>query len=180
MTAKDVLITRLKFAAIITVLLFALLAIGSAFPLGGEEAEELTKRLEEMGGENLELQIFLNNFLITMIGYIPFIGPCIMGYAIFHTGRYLGWISAQTGIPAILSIFFTVVTVYGVLEFMGYGLAAAESLTISYQILRARHLLRDEVKFLVIVVALSAALLLAAAFIEGALIHVLEQLSPGL
>ncbi|RLG00379.1 MAG: hypothetical protein DRN47_01635, partial [Candidatus Wolframiiraptor sp.] len=112
MTAKDVLITRLKFAAIITVLLFAILAIGSAFPLGDEEAEELAKRLEEMSGENLELQIFLNNFLITMIGYIPFIGPCIMGYVIFHTGRYLGWISAQTGIPAILSIFFTVVTVY--------------------------------------------------------------------
>ncbi|RLF99263.1 MAG: hypothetical protein DRN47_03950 [Candidatus Wolframiiraptor sp.] len=100
-----------------------------------------------------------------------------MGYVIFHTGRYLGWISAQTGIPAILSIFFTVVTVYGVLEFMGYGLATTESLTISYQILRARHLLRKEVKFLLIVVALSAALLLAAAFIEGALIHALERLS---
>ena len=172
--AKGILIARLKSAAIVTVLLFALLAAGSIFPLGSEEAEELTKKIQEMDGENLEMQIFLNNFLITAVGYIPFIGPCIVGYAIFHTGRYLGWLSAQTGIPAIFSIFFTVVTVYGVLELMGYGLATAESLTISYQILRARHLLKKEVKFLLIAVALSAALLLAAAFIEGALIHALE------
>ncbi|MCS7132338.1 MAG: stage II sporulation protein M [Nitrososphaeria archaeon] len=159
------------------ILLFSVFTMGSFFPMGREEAEELTKRLEEIIGENVEVQIFLNNFMIAVLGCIPFIGPCIMGYTIFNTGRYLGWISAQTGVPVIVSIFFTIIMVYGLLEFMGYGLATAESLTISYQILRARHLLKREVKFLLIALGLSAALLLAAAFVEGALIRVLEAFS---
>lgn len=174
---NSVLITRLKLAVVVTILLFCIFAVGSFLPLGNEEAEELTKRLEEIVGENLEIQIFLNNFLITVMGYIPFIGPCIMGYAIFNTGRYFGWISMKNGIPSIFLIAFMVITLYGLLEFLGYGLATTESITISYQIFRARRLLKGEIKFFLVMMALSAALLLVAALIEGALIHALEQFS---
>ena len=106
---------------------------------------------------------------------IPFAGPPIAGYIVFHTGRFLGWISAQSGIPLTFMILFSLLLIvlsgYGVLEFLGYGVMTAESLMISYYILKARQLLRRELRILLIATLISALLLALGAIIEAALIR---------
>lgn len=175
---KNTLTARLALAFIAVIILFGILWAGSCFPLESEEAETLSRSLGELMEGNLELRIFLNNFLVAIIGHIPFIGSGVMGYIIFYTGRYLGWLSAQIGIPPALLILFAIIAVYGILEFMGYGVAATESIIMTHRIVYARHALRKEIRFLLIMVFLSAVFLLAAALIEGTLIRALKTLSP--
>jgi hypothetical protein len=69
-----------------------------------------------------------------------------------------------------MMILIILLTGYGILELLGYGVAIAESITISHIILRRRWLLRGELKMLLIAIAISALLLAIAAVIEAALV----------
>ena len=184
MRAGRILIARIKLALLVTLILVGLLVAGALSPLGDEEGRAIEEELRKLGQDSLELEIFLNNFSVALLSAIPFLGPLIMGYVIFHTGRFLGWVLAQSGmppsfgIPLILLLIF--LTGYGILEFMGYGVLVAESVTISYYILRARQLLRRELKILLIIVLVSAALLALGAIIEATFIRSQEELIEGL
>lgn len=175
MRISRILVARMKLAFIITVIFLGLLMAGAFIPLGAEEGEALEKELEKLGENSLELGIFLNNFGVALLAAIPFAGPPIAGYIIFHTGRFLGWISVQSGIPLTFVIPFALLLIlfsgYGILEFLGYGVATAESLTISYYILKSRRLLKRELKILLITILISALLLALGAIIEAALIR---------
>jgi len=173
---SGLLLKRVKIAVIAAITLFVIFGLSSLMPLGAAEAEALTKELEGLMKGPLELRIFFNNFFITMLSYLPFIGPCVMGYVIFHTGRYVGWLAAQTGMPSIVIVAFSILTVYGVFEFLAYGLTVTESLTISYYIVKARRLLKREIKILLICIAITSLLLAIAAAIEASLTHLLEAL----
>ena len=178
------LIARIKLALPVTLLLVGLLVAGALSPLGDDEGRAIEEELRKLGRDSLELEIFLNNFSVALLSAIPFLGPLILGYVIFHTGRFLGWVLAQSGIPPSLGIPLTLLLIfltgYGIFEFMGYGILAAESLMISYYILRARQLLRRELKMLLIIVLISAALLALGAIIEAAFIRSQEELIEGL
>lgn len=177
MIPQKTLIRRMKFTAIVTIILFLLLSIGSMIPLEDNEAEKVTEQLNQLRGEHIELKIFLNNLVVSLLSYIPFAGPCILGYTIFHTGRYLGWISNQMGIPSLLVLSFTIVTVYGIFEFLGYGVATTESITLSYYLIRSRKLLKREIKILILSIAISMTLLLIGALIESSLIRAMEKIT---
>jgi len=170
---------RLKLAILISIVLMGLMLAGSLIPLGAEEGEKIREKLEKLGGEGLEQGIFLNNFTIALIALTPFLGPLIMGYVVFHTGRFLGWMGLELGMSPYHLIPFTLGTIiltgYGILEFLGYGIAVSESLTLSYYILRARTLLRSELKILLIVIGVIALFLFLGAVIEAALIKALES-----
>ena len=178
-----ILLERLKLTLLAAVILIGILLLGSLIPLGDEEGRLVQEELERLGERGLELGIFLNNFAIALLGLIPFLGPPILGYAVFHTGRFLGWLGVEHGMPPQLLIPFTlnliILTGYGILEFLGYGAAAAESLAISYYAIRSRRLLKRELRILPLIVGLIAGFLLAGAVIEAALIRSLESLAPG-
>lgn len=178
-----ILLERLKLTLLAALILIGILLLGSLIPLGDEEGRLVQEELERLGERGLELGIFLNNFMIALLGLIPFLGPPILGYAVFHTGRFLGWLGVEHGMPPQLLIPFTlnliILTGYGVLEFLGYGAAAAESLAISYYAIRSRRLLKRELRILPLIVGLIAGFLLAGAVIEAALIRSLESLAPG-
>jgi len=178
-----ILLERLKLTLLAAVILIGILLLGSLIPLGDEEGRLVQEELERLGERGLELGIFLNNFMIALLGLIPFLGPPILGYAVFHTGRFLGWLGVEHGMPPQLLIPFTlnliILTGYGILEFLGYGAAAAESLAISYYAIRSRRLLKRELRILPLIVGLIAGFLLAGAVIEAALIRSLESLAPG-
>ncbi|MCD6312827.1 MAG: stage II sporulation protein M [Thaumarchaeota archaeon] len=184
MRADRILIARIKLALLVTLVLIGLLMAGSLSPLGYEEGKAIEEELKKLGEDSLELEIFLNNFSVALLSAIPFLGPFIMGYVIFHTGRFLGWVLAQSGMPPSFGIPLTLLLIfltgYGILEFMGYGILVAESITISYYILRARRLLRRELKILLLIVLISAALLALGAIIEAAFIRSQEELLEGL
>ena len=180
---SGILLERLKLTLLAAVILIGILLLGSLIPLGDEEGRLVQEELERLGERGLELGIFLNNFMIALLGLIPFLGPPILGYAVFHTGRFLGWLGVEHGMPPQLLIPFTlnliILTGYGILEFLGYGAAAAESLAISYYAIRSRRLLGRELRMLPLMIGLIAGFLLAGAVIEAALIRSLESLAPG-
>ena len=180
---SGILLERFKLTLLAALVLIGILLLGSLIPLGDEEGRLVQEELERLGERGLELGIFLNNFMIALLGLIPFLGPPILGYAVFHTGRFLGWLGVEHGMPPQLLIPFTlnliILTGYGILEFLGYGAAAAESLAISYYAIRSRRLLKRELRILPLIVGLIAGFLLAGAVIEAALIRSLESLAPG-
>lgn len=176
MQVVRIIVERLKFSLIIAAILIGLMLAGTLYPMSDEEGWEIQEALEkQLSKDNLELKIFSNNMMVALLGMIPFAGPPLTGYIAFNTGRFLGWTSAQMGISVeimtALTIIIILATGYGILEFLGYGVTVAESLTISYYTLRKRRLLRKELKILLIAVALSALFLALGAVIEAALVR---------
>ncbi|RLE47603.1 MAG: hypothetical protein DRJ31_08605 [Candidatus Methanomethylicota archaeon] len=172
---------RLKLAIPVSIILIMLMLAGSLIPLGAEEGEKIGEELEKLDERGLEQGIFLNNFAIALTALAPFLGPIIMGYVAFHTGRFLGWIGLELGMPPQelipLALERIILTGYGLLEFLGYGMAVSESLTLSYYILRARKLLRNEIRILPAIIGIIALLLLLGALIEAALIKALQNMA---
>jgi len=161
------------FTILVTIILFIILGIGSAMPLSGEEAEQLMKEFEDLMKDLTAFRIFMHNFMVALLSFIPFIGAGIMGFVIFQTGKFLGYISAQSGIHPALLISFSIITVYGLIEFLGYGVAVSEGIILSYSLIKRRF--RSEVKWLLISVGVSAILLLAAAVLESLLVGALQE-----
>ncbi|MEM4718840.1 MAG: stage II sporulation protein M [Nitrososphaerota archaeon] len=175
MQALKILARRLKLSLVIAAIFIGLMLAGVFYPMSDEEGWEIQKKLEELGKNNLELEIFSNNMMVALTGMIPFAGPPLAGYIVFNTGRFLGWTSAQLEIPADIMIAMTLIIIlltgYGILEFLGYGIAVAESLTISYYIIGRRWLLKRELRMLLLAIALSALFLALGAVIEAALVR---------
>ena len=170
---------RMVLAVILTFALFVLLALSSLTPMNREEAESLSKEAEEfVRGKSGAMDIFLNNMLITLLAFIPFIGIPIMGYVIFQTGRVIGAISIESGVPSLLLILFIIISVFGAIEFLAYGTAIAENILFSYSIVKKTY--RMEFRWLLISLGVSALLLLFAAFIESLLIQYFTQFYPGI
>jgi len=169
-------INRLLFAILATIILFIILGIGSISPLGASEAERLMKEFEDLMKDLTAFRIFVNNFKVALLSLIPFIGAGIMGFVIFQTGKLLGCISAQSGMHPAAFILFSIIMVYGLMEFLGYGVAASEGIILSYSIIKRRF--RSEIKWLLISMGVSAALLFAAAALESFLINVFKELIP--
>jgi len=170
---------RLIFIIIITVSLYSLLYIASITPLSADEMTSLMEEAERiLRGKYTIMDIFLNNFIISLIMFIPLVGPFIGGYAIYVTGRLIGALSVSTGIPSILLISTTIITLYGLIEFLAYGAAFTESIVFTYSIFKKKS--RLESKWLIISIAAVAILLFIAATIEYMLIQFFGQIYPNL
>ena len=166
-------INRILFAILATIILFIILGVGSSIPLSGEEARQFMKQFEDLTGDLLTFRIFMNNLKIALLSFIPFIGVGITGFIVFQTGELLGYISTKSGIHPALFILFSIMMVYGLMEFLGYGVAASEGIIFSYSLIKRR--VRREVKWLLISIGVSAALLLAAAALESFLVSAFKE-----
>lgn len=169
-------INRILLVIFITIILFIILGIGSAMPLSEEEAKQLMEQFKDLARNLSMFKIFMNNFTVALLSFIPFIGVGIMGFVIFQTGKFLGYISNQSGIHPALLILFTIITVYGLIEFLGYGVAVSEGIIFSYLIVKKKF--RSEIKWLLISIGITAALLLAAAALETFLVTILKGFIP--
>ncbi|MCL7401173.1 MAG: hypothetical protein LZ168_00040 [Thaumarchaeota archaeon] len=170
---------RLILIIIITVSLYSLLYIASTIPLSADEITSLMEEAEKILREKYTIMdIFLNNFMISLLMFIPLAGPFIGGYAIYFTGRLIGALSVSTGVPSILLISMTIITFYGFIEFLAYGTAFTESIVFTYSIFKKKS--RIESRWLIISIAAVAILLLIAATIEYMLIQFFGQIYPNL
>jgi len=158
-----------------TIILFMVLWVGSILPMSDEEAESLMEEAEKFLKDLTIIDIFLNNFGASLLSYIPFIGMFLMGAIIFHTGRFIGALSAQLGIDSMILILSTIIMIYGLVEFLGYGVAVSEGVILSYSIMKKR--LRTEVRWLLISIGITALLLAFAAVVEWLLIKMFEELA---
>lgn len=178
-----------RIIIIVAFLLFALLVtiIGILAPLSPQqianENSELNSTQQQIQGMDFAhrtVAIFLNNFEICLLMFVPFLGIFIGTFTLFNTGSVL---AAQTitinasnaarlppipAVPPILVFGFLFVFPFAWLEFISYSTALSEGFWLIRRGLQGE--LKREIKNLGKLILITAALLAAGALIEAALI----------
>jgi uncharacterized membrane protein SpoIIM required for sporulation len=111
--------------------------------------------------------IFGNNFMITLLLFVPFIGP-ILGFVIlYNSGVIIGAEGIALGFPRTLAPLLVVLDPIAWLELSAYSTAIAGSIWLSARILqgKARHELANTAKF----ISVCAVILFVSAVIEASL-----------
>jgi hypothetical protein len=114
--------------------------------------------------------IFGNNFFLTMLFFIPFVGPIVGFIAFYNTGVVLEAEAIAQHLPPTLTWFAQFLLPVVWLEFVSYSIAIAGSVWLSARIFHRgfKHELVNTAKF----ISICAVLLLISAVIETALIYV--------
>jgi hypothetical protein len=112
--------------------------------------------------------IYGNNFFLTMLLFIPFVGPIIGFIGFYNTGVSIEAVAIARNFPPTLSFFVLFLTPVAWLEFVSYSIAIAGSVWLSARMFQRsfKHELVNTVKF----ISLCAVLLLISAVIEAALV----------
>lgn len=132
------------------------------------QVNQTVQSLQGLGTESLLTGIFGNNFFLTMIMFIPFVGPLIGFITFYNTGIVLESEAIAGGYPP--SLYFVAEFLLPVIwmEFIAYSIAIAASFWLSARMLQGsfRHEIINTAKF----IAVCAVILLASAIIETAII----------
>ncbi|MEM0444937.1 MAG: hypothetical protein QXO86_05765 [Nitrososphaerota archaeon] len=163
--------TRLLMTAIMSVILYSILFLGSQTPLTRGEAQQLMEQLEQIAASiDSPFFIFFNNFGLSLLMALPFAGILVGGWVIYETGRYFSAMAMIYEISPTILIFLPIIMVYGILEFIGYGGMVTSGLILSHKIIRRQF--RVEIKYYLLTLLLFAVVILIAAIIEYYLIIV--------
>jgi len=138
-----------------------------------EEAEQITQEVENLAATLTWTNIFLNNFLLTLVTFIPVFGIPFAVYVQFNTGYAFGAL-AQTlyetyHVNNIQIILLTLLSPVGILEYSAYILALTESIILVYSIYK-KELKKRLVTYTWKTFIFVALLLLVGALIEAAFI----------
>jgi hypothetical protein len=164
---------RIYSIIIIFIIAFLLTVIGGFVPISHQDAQTISNNLnktlnEQRASGNLTEYIFLNNFEICLLMFIPIIGV-VLGFTIlFNTGIALGAIASVQGYPVSIGLLSLVITPVFWLEFTAYSIAIAESIWLTRRLMQRRWL---EVKNTAILVAICAGILIVGAIVEVWLIN---------
>ena len=97
---------RKRIYSIIAVLIVAVIitVIGSYVPLSSQDAKSVSQNLNQTLNQNkangtLTPYIFMNNFQICLLMFIPIVGAGLGIFIFFDTGVALGAIAATQGYP---------------------------------------------------------------------------------
>jgi len=160
---------RLMMVAFVFVALVIILSIGTLVPISQTEAKktegEITGQVNYLETNGLLVPyIFGNNLMITLIMFIPFLGPLFGAYVLFNTGTIIAARAVANNVPPLLWVASIFLTPVGWLEFAVYSLAIAGSIWLTIRLFQGRmiHELRNTAKF----VTISAVILLVSAVIE--------------
>jgi hypothetical protein len=166
---------RIITILVIFVAIVILTAIATMTPIDEAQARQtyndLNQTVNDLKNNNALLQfIFGNNFELTLIMFVPFIGPIFGFYVLYNTGVVLEASAIAQNLPPTLSYVVLFLTPVVWLEFAAYSTAMAGSIWLSARIIqnRAKHELTNTAKF----IAICAVLLLLGAIVETVLIEV--------
>jgi len=176
---------RKRIYTIIFMFLIAvsLTLIGSLVPLSPQYAKEINDSINQTRNQGLENgtlipAIFLNNFGICLLMFIPIAGALLGGFILFNTGlafsaeiQVQSATASSTSLPNISPITAIIaLAVFGLvfaLEYISYSIGIAESIWL-YRRLRQRRW--GELKNAAILIGIVAALLIVGAVVETWLI----------
>jgi uncharacterized membrane protein SpoIIM required for sporulation len=164
---------RIYSIMFIFILAFILTVVGSYIPLSHNDAQAISDTLNSTlnthkANNSLTEYIFLNNFEICLLMFIPIIGA-VLGLAIlFNTGIALGAIATVQGYPVAIGLLSLVLTPVFWLEFTAYSIAIAESIWLTRRLIQKRWL---EPRNAAILIALCAGILIVGAIVEVWLIN---------
>jgi Stage II sporulation protein M len=162
-------------------LLIVVAAAGALTPISQQQAEEETNSLNETRQQVLNtsllagtLYIFRNNFVISLVTFIPFVGPFFGAMVMYNTGFVIG---AETSaesfslspVLVLLLLFFYPFTW---MEFLVYSIAFSESVGLAWSIIKRRA--KNELVTALILILVCMVTLLAAALIEIVIIKALN------
>ncbi|MGQ9565857.1 MAG: stage II sporulation protein M [Candidatus Bathyarchaeales archaeon] len=160
---------RLLWVFVFFVVAIIVMAVGASLPVNKLEAE---KFYEEFKTESQYIDtvpfIFGNNFMHTLIMFVPFLGPIYGMFVFFNTGIILAMIAVASGVNVALLFAVLFLFPHAWLEFLAYSLALSQSLLLALAIFKGR--LKQELKRACIVVTVCALILLLAAVVEVILI----------
>jgi hypothetical protein len=148
---------------------------GVLTPLSAQDSEELSKELRQTQQEMKQMDIFhsavaifRNNFLISLIMFVPVVGPFFGIYVLHNTGVIIAAESISNQAPALPVFLILFIFPFTWMEFLAYSIALSESVWLTRRIIQKKA--QHELTRTVILILVVGATLLAAAFIESALI----------
>ena len=152
------------------------IAFVSAFTIGGytdvdrNEAENLRQQVDKQTKNINQLEIFINNFRISLLMFAPAVGIGIGIFTGFHTGLTFHAILESSPLLNNVSPLATLATPYGALEVIAYALAISRSGMLIYQIAKTQW--REYVIPTIIEIGLVAVILFIGATVEW---YIIEQ-----
>lgn len=168
--------TRIIIALICTVALYAVFVAGSLTPVEPDKAQEMVEEFRDLvAGINSAFDIFLNNFVISLIMIVPALGVIIGGWIVYNTGLIISSFASLEGISVVLFLMLPIITIYGVLEFVGYGTMMSEGILLMYAI--RKKSIKSELKILPVVIAIGAGFIGLGALIEYSLLTLTQTIS---
>ncbi len=166
---------RKRIYSIIAIFIVAFIVtiIGSYIPLSSNDALTLSNQVNATLNQNkatntLTQYIFINNFSICMLMFIPIAGAALGMFILFDTGVALNAISITHGYPVWLGIASLTVTPVFWLEFLSYSIAMASSIWLFRRLIQQRW---AELKWTAVFIGTCAGLLAIGAIVEVWLIN---------
>lgn len=164
---------RIYSFVFIFIIAFVLTVIGSYIPLNHQDAQTISENLNSTlnahkANNSLTEYIFLNNFEICLLMFVPIVGVVLGLGILFNTGIALGAIASIQGYPVWVGLLSLVITPVFWLEFTAYSIAIAESIWLTRRLFQRRVL---EVKNTVILIGICAVILIVGAIVEVFLIN---------
>lgn len=160
-----------RLVSVLLVLLVAIIAlvVGSLTTLDYGTALSKSNSLNQtlnqsIANNNLVETIFLNNFTLCMLMFIPLFGAGIGIYIMYNTGVALAAVEAVQGYTISLAVADLMINPIFWLEFVSYSLAMAESIWLIRRLLQGRI---KELKWTALSITICAVLLIAGAIIEA-------------
>jgi len=180
---KDASHRRKRIYSITFVLALSILAtlIGMLVPVSPQQAQLITDQLNQIvnnGTANGTLipDIFLNNFPLCLLMFVPLAGFGIGMFILFSTGqafRAVFEIQAANGVATASSVDISATTAILALlligavfliEYVSYAIGMAESIWLFRRLLQNRW--KSELKYLLIFIGIVALLLIIGAIVE--------------
>ncbi len=145
---------------------------GTLVPLSTEDATTIYNQVNQTLTENNDFAsltgaIFVNNFSLCLIMFIPVAGAVFGFFTLFSTGTAIGAISMVQGFPAILQLILLMITPIFWLEFVSYSVGMTESIWLFRRLTQRRW---RELKWTAIAIGVTAGLLAIGAVVEAWLI----------
>jgi uncharacterized membrane protein SpoIIM required for sporulation len=139
-----------------------------------EETEETRETFESMHGVQRTAFVFGNNFMISLIMFVPVVGPIFGCYVLYSTGVVIAAdsIAIAENVHPLLYFVLLFVFPFAWLEFIAYSVALAGSFWLTWRIIQRRF--RSEIVTTGLFISICAVTLLLAAVIEIAIIALLE------
>lgn len=170
---------RFAFIGIAAAVFAIAYSAGAASTMSDEEA----KNLKDLFGKQVEgidaIGIFLNNFWIAFLMFIPAFGIFIGMFSAYSTGLVFKALAQTTPQIADLSPLIILATPFGMMEVISYGIAMSQSVILLNEIVRKKSLktiFRIPVLIPTLIqLGIVAALLFAGAFVE---FYMIKEFSP--
>jgi hypothetical protein len=144
-----------------------IMAIGAAIPVNPTDAKTTTDDLQNEFKYTATVDlIFGHNFFLTLIMFIPFIGPIFGGLSSFSTGIVVADYASPSvyNVNPIMLLASLFVYPHTWLELFAYSLAMSQSVFLSIAIVRGRF--RQELVRTCVIMAICVLTLLLAAVLE--------------